>query len=90
MTTGISSAALVFGKNLGCKLAIKDFVVTKKCHSLAYIELLLRVVNILAASNDAFAESGPLPWLVSYPGWKRQSSSTWMALSATNIVTLLQ
>ena len=68
MTTGILSAALVFGKNLGCKLAIKDFVVTKKCHSLAYIELLLRVVNILAASDDTCAESGSLPSLVSYPG----------------------
>ena len=29
MTTGIPSAALVFGENLGCELEIKDFLVTK-------------------------------------------------------------
>ena len=45
---------------------------------LAYVELLLREVNVRAASDNTCAESGPLPRLVSYPDWKRPSSFTWM------------
>ena len=45
---------------------------------LAYVELLLWVANVWAASDDTCTESGPLPQLVSYPDWKRRSSFAWM------------
>ena len=46
---------------------------------LAYVELLLRAANVQAASENIFAESGPLHRLVSYPDWKRWSSFAMMA-----------
>ena len=71
----------------------------RRCHRVAYVELLLRGANVWGASDNTCAESGPLLQLMSYPdggmvlpkyyhfplnGWKRQSSSAWMVLPVSS------
>ena len=47
---------------------------------LPYVKLLVRAANVRAASDDTYAESGPLHRLVSYLDWKRRVSLfAWMA-----------
>ena len=48
----------------------------KRMIGLAYVELLLGAANVWEASDDTYAESGPLPPLVSYPDWNRWSFFT--------------
>ena len=65
--TNVPSAAFVFDEDLAYQLEIEDFLDTEgillpqRTIGLAYVELLLRAANVRAASDNTYAESGPLP-----------------------------
>ena len=70
----------LLAKRLSVQTGNRRFLGYRRCHRVTCAELLLRVVNVRATSDDTCPESGPLLQLVSYPDWKRLSPSAWMAL----------